>query len=326
MNSWNDTEPEGFKLWQALLVALVLHALTGLLLWRVPGAFASYFYLSEEELRALAEEDRQPPLRFEFVDIPDEPEVEPEAPKALSDRSRRARGQPRPETADEADDPDPHAEGTTFQKVDVRPSAQELAAASALETRVPGPGRGEEAIPGGVNRGLQAPEEEMDPGPAEGTGTGPSGNLLASIPRISESDLLESFRNPGGYTPMEIGTVSFDTAAIDWGPYARRMLRVIRRSWIERLPPAARTGLRGVAVVNFRIAEDGSVSAITLLDSYGVRVRPAGRMQMTDGIRPFESTAMEAIEVSELPPLPDIFPGPDVGVSIGFFYNLRPPR
>jgi len=125
---------------------------------------------------------------------------------------------------------------------------------------------------------------------------------------------------------MELGTVSFDTAAIDWGPYARKMLRIIRRNWIERLPPAARTGIRGVAVVNFRIAGDGSISNISLIDSYGVRLSPPNRYQVTDGIRPFESTAMAAIEVSELPALPDIFTEPDVGVTIGFYYNLRPPR
>jgi hypothetical protein len=125
---------------------------------------------------------------------------------------------------------------------------------------------------------------------------------------------------------MEIGTVSFDTAAIDWGPYARLMLQVVRRNWIERLPPAALSGLRGVAVVNFRIARDGSVSALSLVDSYGVRLKPLGGAEVTEGVRPFETTAVAAIEVSELPPLPEIFEEPDVGVTIAFYYNLRPPR
>lgn len=125
---------------------------------------------------------------------------------------------------------------------------------------------------------------------------------------------------------MDIGTVSFDTAAIDWGPYARRMLQVIRRNWIDRLPPAALSGLRGVAVVNFRISRDGSVSNVSLVDSYGVRPNARGSAEVTEGIRPFETTAVGAIEGSDLPPLPDIFEEPDVGVTIAFYYNLRPPR
>lgn len=327
MDDTKRTQKDNLRFWQALLIALLAHLLIAWLLDRSPEAFAGYFQLSPEQLLAL-EQDEEPPLRFEFVDIPDEPEVEPDKPQALSDRSRRARSQERPDPAPEPTDADPYAEGNTAQKVQVPPQPEVGESVAELQ---PGAteaeaSAGEGAPAVGMEPDRPAPESPADSGFGEQEEPAPKGDLLQSVPRISELDLQESFDNRGGFSPMELGTVSFDTAAIDWGPYARVMLRIIRRNWIARLPPAARTGIRGVAVVNFRIAQDGGVSGISLIDSYGVRVFSAGGYRVSDGIPPFENTAMASIEVSELPPLPDIFTDPDVGVTIGFYYNLRPPR
>ncbi len=327
MDDRKKTERDSLRFWQALLIALLAHLLIAWLLDRSPEAFAAYFQLSPEQLLAL-EQAEDPPLRFEFVDIPDEPEVEPDEPEALSDRSRRARGQERPDPAPAPTDPDPYTEGNTAQKVQVlpQPEAEESVAELQPGATEAEAAAGEGAPAVGMEPDRPVPESPAESGLGEPEEPASKGDLLQSVPRISERELQESFDNPGGFSPMELGTVSFDTAAIDWGPYARVMLRIIRRNWIARLPPAARTGIKGVAVVNFRIAQDGSVSGISLIDSYGVRADSGGRYRVSDGVPPFENTSMASIEVSELPPLPDIFTSPDVGVTIGFFYNLRPPR
>jgi outer membrane biosynthesis protein TonB len=344
----------------ALLIAVLVHLAAIWLLARLP-AISSLSPRRVSPLQVEFQEPREPrperprrqprpqakPRPFKFVDIPDEPEVNnPHAP-ALSDRSRRARAPLRPDASHKTDNPDPYALGNTPQNVLLAPAPKPPAAA---EVGGPGSPPAPAAAAGGPLPGSRGSAEkrgdvafkqaragsgggkdsatESAHGPGAGGGQrrpGAPGGLLSQVPRVSEGELLESFHNPGGTALSQIGSVSFDTAAIDWGPYAREMLRVIRRNWIERYPPAAASGLMGVVIVNFRIARDGGVSAVTLVDSYGVRLSPSGRVEIIPGIRPLEASALEAIQVSELPPLPDIFSESDVGVSLGFYYNVPPP-
>jgi hypothetical protein len=344
----------------ALLIAVLAHLAAIWLLTRLPALAspssrrASPLQVEFEEPRQSEPPRRQPrpqakPRPFKFVDIPDEPEVHnPQAP-AVSDRSRRARAPLRPDASHKADNPDPYALGNTPQNVLLAPapkppasgpagrpgSPPEPAAAARADGAPPESAgsaekRGDLAFKQarGGSGGGEDPTAEVAHGSGAGGGQrrpGAPGGLLAQMPRVSEGELLESFHNPGGTALSQIGSVSFDTAAIDWGPYAREMLRIIRRNWIERYPPAAASGLMGVAIVNFRIARDGGVSAVTLVDSYGVRLSPSGRVEIIPGIRPLETSALEAIQNSELPRLPDIFSEPDVGVTIGFYYNVPPP-
>jgi TonB family protein len=102
---------------------------------------------------------------------------------------------------------------------------------------------------------------------------------------------------------------------VDWGPYAKVIVEIIRRNWIDRMPPAFEAGLKGRSVLSFRISKNGTVSGIVLNDG--------------SGVRPYDKAAEYAIEASNpLPPLPPAFGAlnkEDVGVTFEFYYNLRPP-
>ena len=128
--------------------------------------------------------------------------------------------------------------------------------------------------------------------------------------------LGQRFDNLAAPTQHDFGPISFDTVGVDWGPYAKLITQLIRAQWIERIPPAAKMGLAGRSAISFRIAKNGEVSAIILVEG--------------SGTRPLDKAAEFAIEAaSPLPPLPDDFHDTgkdDVGVTFEFYYNMRPPR
>jgi TonB family protein len=281
---------------QAFLLAALAH---GMLLWL--GA-ARPDLLSWD----LAVPPRPPdpgPLRFEFVDLPEEP-PEPERPPAdapASDRTRRAASRSPAEPAPESRDP--RSQGDTSEKVERAPSP---------ESR-PRPGE-----PGGESGGEASPERGGTPeaGVPADSGVARKAQALVDAARpYSLRELGQRYDNPAAPATADFGPISFDTVGVDWGPYARTIVQIIRRNWIDRMPPAFHAGLRGRSVLSFRIGTDGRVSGIALVDG--------------SGIRPFDKAAEFAIEASDpLPPPPEEFQAlgkDDVGVTFEFYYNLRPP-
>ena len=150
-----------------------------------------------------------------------------------------------------------------------------------------------------------APDREADPG-LEG--------LMGAMRPFSSRD-VQRFDNSGSASVTDFGPISFDTVGIDWGPYARKIVEIIRARWLERMPQAARLGLKGRSVLSFRITVDGNVFAIVLEDGSGHRA--------------LDKAAEFSIEGAELPPLPPEFLDlgkDDVGVTFQFYYNMRIPQ
>lgn len=262
---------------------------------------------------ALGEEPPEPPpLRFEFVDVdrePPEPETPPEEAPA-SDRTRRAATPERPPDVPESRDP--YAEGNTAARV-VRPGTPEPAPPAEPEPRAePGEtaGRPPETVPEAPGE-RKAPETGRDRAEEERKAQA----ILDAARPFSLRELGQRYDNVGAPVNADFGTVSFDTVGVDWGPYAKVIVEIIRRNWIDRMPPAFEAGLKGRSVLSFRIAKDGTVSGIVLEDG--------------SGVRPYDKAAEYAIEASDpLPPLPPAFGAldkEDVGVTFEFYYNLRPP-
>lgn len=114
--------------------------------------------------------------------------------------------------------------------------------------------------------------------------------------------------NPdGGF--VDSGPVSFDTKWFDWGAYGAEMVRRIKLHW--DVPELARLGWKGSLTVRFYIQKDGTVS-----DAKIIRY---------SGIPPFDNAALQAIlKSSPFRPLPDALHEEREGVSVTFFYNMRP--
>jgi TonB family protein len=111
----------------------------------------------------------------------------------------------------------------------------------------------------------------------------------------------------GGFT--DSGALSFDTQGYDWGAYAAEMLRKIKRNW--DVPLLAHSGMKGRLVIRFFILKDGTVDA--------------ERIVLSSQKPPYDNAAFQAIaRSSRFRPLPDDLGKEREGVTITFFYNIRP--
>jgi len=111
----------------------------------------------------------------------------------------------------------------------------------------------------------------------------------------------------GGF--VDSGPLSFDTAGYDWGAYAAAMIRKIKHNW--DVPSLAYYGIKGAVTIRFTIRKDGRVEDERILRS--------------SGIPPYDNAAFQAIaHASPFKPLPEDLGHDREGVTVTFFYNLRP--
>jgi TonB family protein len=115
------------------------------------------------------------------------------------------------------------------------------------------------------------------------------------------------FERDGGF--VDSGPLSFDTVGYDWGAYAAEMIRKIKRNW--DVPALARYGVKGRLTIRFFILKDGRVEGERILSG--------------SGVPPFDNAAFQAIaRSSAFRRLPDDLGHDREGVTVTFFYNLRP--
>lgn len=114
--------------------------------------------------------------------------------------------------------------------------------------------------------------------------------------------------NPdGGF--KDTGPLSFDSNWYDWGPYAAEMIRRIKLHW--EIPELARLGWKGRVTIRFYIRGNGQVEGATILS--------------ISGVPPFDHAALQSILTSSpFRPLPRDLGSDREGVTVTFFYNLRP--
>lgn len=115
------------------------------------------------------------------------------------------------------------------------------------------------------------------------------------------------YESEGGF--VDSGPLSFDTVGYDWGAYAAEMIRKIKRNW--DVPALARYGVKGRLTIRFFILKDGRVEAERILSG--------------SGVPPFDNAAFLAIaHASPFRPLPSDLGKEREGVTVTFFYNIRP--
>ena len=144
------------------------------------------------------------------------------------------------------------------------------------------------ATSGGTISGHQAVGDIGELGPAG------AGLTLPASPGRSQSN-LELRSDPQG---------------VDFRPYLIQVLAAVRRNWFAVYPEAAKTGLRGQAVLEFGIARGGLVTKVI----YAAQT----------GSRPLDEAAVAAISASNpLPPLPREFKGDRIVLRMTFMYNMQ---
>ena len=245
------------------------------------------------------------PIRFEMVELPEQKEEQPSRKAApLSDLSRRAHG----------------GEGEPAERPGVHGNTYDLRLAPGQQAqRVPPP------------RPQQRPQPEQQPSEKEPAAQEPQGEGGATVLKAPREEkpqrrvpLLKGLSplqppSPGSGATVpdrsggqaDLGPLSFDTQWYDWGPYAAEMIRRIRYHW--NIPEIARLGVQGVTRIRFYIGKNGDVSGLQILrDSE----HP-----------PMDFAARDAIlNASPLPPLPADLGHDREGVTITFYYNMKPPE
>ena len=169
----------------------------------------------------------------------------------------------------------------------------------------------------------QSPDAKPSEFPTEKRAGGPQGpreiGKLAGLDRaIQEAarGAVASSGGEGGAPPANLdggfvdsGPLSFDTKWYDWGAYAAEMIRRIKLHW--DIPELARLGWKGSLTVRFYIKADGTVDGAKII--------------RYSGVPPFDNAALQAIlKSSPFRPLPEVLHEEREGVTVTFFYNMRP--
>ena len=304
-----------FPIERAILFSIAAHVLLLVLILRSPFSSASASsrgllgaFVDSERQREL---DRKIPIVFRSAPGPSR---ESSRKADLSDATRRVGGgdpaRPRSETPFIA--PRPGVEGlrpgqtTASQRPVPRPPSTGTGA-EATAAAAPG----EKAL-GGADAFKVPPDGKQSAGRQ-----GPSlTNLDRAIKEAAKGVGADSgeqgagFPNPeGGF--VDSGPISFDTNWYDWGASAEEMVRRIKLHW--DIPELARLGWKGKLTVRFFIRGDGRVEGARILSQ--------------SGVPPFDNAAFQAIVTSSpFRPLPKDLGSDREGVTVTFFYNIRPEK
>ena len=114
------------------------------------------------------------------------------------------------------------------------------------------------------------------------------------------------------YSPL-VADILSDTQGVDFGPYMRQALPMIRKSWASSLPqedvPAGKSPAE--TVIRFTISRNGKISAMELVESaHQIEVDRAAWGSI--------------VGVGQFPSLPAEFNGPSLILRIGF--RVNPPQ
>jgi len=144
-------------------------------------------------------------------------------------------------------------------------------------------------------------------------------NVQTTTPiEIASTVVPQTAQSPTGLIPSaadDYGVrVLSDTQGVDFGPYVRQMLALLKKNWVAIMPEEVRMGAKGKVSVVFEILPDGSLSA------GDPQIESGG-----SGVAVMDTAAMNAIRYSvPFASLPQQFHGPYLKLRIVFLYNIRP--
>ncbi len=114
---------------------------------------------------------------------------------------------------------------------------------------------------------------------------------------------------PSAGRPQSSLQLKSDPMGVDFRPYMIQVLAAIRRNWFAVYPEAAKTGMRGQVILQFKIDNKGQV----------VKVVFNGQTPS----RPLNEAAVAAVSASTpMPPFPAAFKGDSVVLQMTFLYNM----
>jgi len=157
---------------------------------------------------------------------------------------------------------------------------------------------------------------------------GPNGELWAEYPDMEISDVkingealtgesvihkTGNWWNTSSTTPEGAAEVLTDTQGVDFGPYMKRVVEIVKHNWYTLMPPQVYPPIlkQGKVSLEFSLLKDGKVNGM--------------KVQTSSDEVALDRAAWESITVSSpFPPLPKEFIGQNVGLRFYYYYNLQP--
>lgn len=135
--------------------------------------------------------------------------------------------------------------------------------------------------------------------------TGPSGGILSASTRSVERALrekrdLSQMEIPG----YQMGPLFFDPEGADFTRWINHFKGEVYRNWM--IPEPARLGVRGQVGIEFTVERGGKITRITQLSSSGMTA--------------LDRAASNALQGSDLLPLPEDYPAGSVTMRVTFVY------
>lgn len=299
------TIPRPMSAREVVLITLNLHLvmLVAILLGpKLPfiRALEAKRQLAEAQVQRELEEQRKS-ARFVFV----EPKVDikaltPPARAELSDQDRRAR------TVERAPNP------TNSMPFSRGNSAERMEASAPAAVARPAPNGGEAAAAGEPDsNALTLPDTPTanvvrPPATERRTSTGVIADAIRNVQKYTRR---ETFSNLGGGGIQDIApSIQFDTKGVEFGPWLRRFVALIRRNWF--IPEVAMFS-HGHVVVTFYVHKDGRITDLSV-------AKPSQ-------VEAFTHSGRNAIAASNpADPLPPEYPDDKALFTVTFYFNEKP--
>jgi TonB family protein len=212
----------------------------------------------------------------------------PGTPRPAPQPAPQAQAQPQPRPQPPAPQPQPQPQPRPAQSTPI-PDAPRPTQATQQPTR---PNFGAQQSPQQAMRDL-----------ANMMARGQGGNFAANAPSGHGANLGEGVE------------ILSDTLGVDFGPYIKRLLRILYDSWLPLIPEETRPPLNkeGNTLIRFTINKDGTVSAMHLdASTHDQAIDRAAWGSITG--------------VGQMPPLPKNFNGPNLELRIDFIISHDAPK
>jgi TonB family protein len=272
----------------AFFAALILHAGIALFLRTNPLGAANPIPITPSKQ----------PVTLRFVEVPPNTRAVPFTPNTnkLSDMNRVAGPLVKPQQ--QARSARPASEGRRPQA----PAAVQQQTPQAQQYQPPLPAQpSQQQTPPDTNGDLSSPQQQarlsqslnnLDQFIGKGNGSNGTGSGDADA------------------TPDPGSGVYFDTRGFDLGPWANRVIAIVKSNWL--IPVAADLGQKGVVGVAFEVDRSGNIMNVRVISK--------------SGVISFDQAAANALKSSNpFPPLPADFPRQVLPGVFRFYYNTPVP-
>lgn len=185
------------------------------------------------------------------------------------------------------------------------PNAERQSGAGAGAQALGQAAEGDRGLPVG---GEQPAMTSVSPGSSGQRPTPARPGLGTALQQMLAGSLQGGYSNPNA-SRLNTGSLSFDTAGWDLGPYARKVQERVQSNWHV---PEAQAVLRqkGWVAIHFDVYKDGSIRDLQV-------VRPSG-------VPSYDQSALDALRSSNpLPPLPSEVTVPKISGLFRFYYNIQ---